>query len=438
MSSESETKTADSVAKIAIGWRDTAGAIIRAVYAKAVPYYAIYGTDERIVVQHADAGVIRPGASEPLATEQRKALAPLAKLRGEINGLIDQWRNRRPDQPDVTGQGDEPRPPGDGTFCWLWSWLMGDVRRWRDYQSARRYDRRCADALHVALQGDAAFAEAMLADVKRDVIAERMSLVRVAYFVWAACTMALMVGVAGPIADWAIPRIQGIEVQQTRLIWRGGSIGAVGALFSIALAIRGRDDIGIGLDFRDYRIDAVLRVLIGATSGVLILCFLSSGLIFFNIGPQAGAGGGTRSGLMQIIEPLCVPNKSCPPVVGMTSFAALLAFAAGFTERLTSNLLTKFGSTIDVVNGPTAAAAGTRQPTSPSDAGTAPANEVNPLGLPPEPEAEADEGDERRHDHCVADKPLSDDEATDDVHLPEASGGIAIAPPAPANPTPGK
>ncbi|MBX9815269.1 MAG: hypothetical protein K2X76_11250 [Sphingomonas sp.] len=420
------------------------GSIIRAVYAKAVPFYAIYGTDERIVVQHADAGVIRPGASEPLATEQRKALAPLAKLRGEINGLIDQWRNRRPDQPDVTGKGDEPRPPGDGPIGWLWSWLTGDVRRWRDYQSARRYDRRCADALHVALQGDAAFAEAMLADVKRDVIAERMSLVRVAYFVWAACTMALMVGVAGPIADWAIPRIQGIEVQQTRLIWRGGSIGAVGALFSIALAIRGRDDIGIGLDFRDYRIDAVLRVLIGATSGVLILCFLSSGLISINIGspiavdPKSNGLGNSNSGLMGLIRPLCLPDKSCPPVVGMTSFAALLAFAAGFTERLTSNLLTKFGNTIDVVNGPTAAAAGTRQPTPPSDAGTAPANEVNPLGLPPEPEAEADEGDERRHDHCVADKPLSDDEATDDVHLPEASGGIASAPPAPANPMPGK
>src|SRR4249920_3911932 len=88
---------------------DAAGVRITSVYVRQAPHYAIYRTDERVMVHFADA--------EAEAKRQSATLAPLNPLRGDINGLIDGWRSSK---------------------------------KARLQARAKRYDRRVADALGMA------------------------------------------------------------------------------------------------------------------------------------------------------------------------------------------------------------------------------------------------------------------------------------------------
>src|SRR3954464_4804671 len=72
------------VADIKRGEEDSAGVRVTHVYAKVDTAYAVYRTDERVVVQSSD--------DPALGGDQRKLLAPLGPVRGEIDGLIDGWR----------------------------------------------------------------------------------------------------------------------------------------------------------------------------------------------------------------------------------------------------------------------------------------------------------------------------------------------------------
>jgi len=347
---------------------DSTGAKIETVYAKVVPLYAVYRTAERVIVQYAD--------DDALGSEQRRALIESNPVKGEINGLIDGWRKSK-----------------------------SESQRSR----ARLFDRRVADALVVALQGDGAHALELLTDTKRDIVAERTSIARTSYLFTSCAMTALLVLIFGAfyVRDAATRGADGFFDSMCL----SAAVGALGAFFSIALAIRGRQ-IGTDLQWRDNHTDALLRVVIGAISGMVLYWLLHAKIVTFGFGNVSFGEGNAATSL---------DVKRCLLLV--------TAFAAGFTERLVGDLLGRavLGSPGSATN-PLAGTA--RAPATASTAGKTAATETNPLGNPPvsagravatEPEPCADD----LVDGCLSHVALNPDERTRDVELPEASGGVA-------------
>ena len=359
------TSTVNSIVK---DKDDSTGAKIETVYAKVVPLYAVYRTAERVIVQYAD--------DDALGSQQRRALIDSNPVKGEINGLINGWRKSK-----------------------------SESKKTR----ARLFDRRVADALVVALQGDGAHAVELLTDTKRDIVAERTSIARTSYLFTSCATTAALVWIFGAyFLPQAATRIDDGFFTSMCL---SGAVGALGAFFSIALAIRGRQ-IGTDLQWRDNHADAALRVVIVSISGVVLYCLLHAKIVNFGFGGASFGGGDADAGLdVQL------------------SLTLVIAFAAGFTERLVGDLLGRaaLGNPGSAVN-PLAGAA--RVPATTSTAGKTVASETNPLGNPPatasralatEPEPCADD----LVDGCLDHVALSPDERTRDAELPEASGGVA-------------
>jgi hypothetical protein len=134
------------VSRIRINEPDANGLKVKSIYARFDPRYAVYRTEERVTIQFADDPVRE--------SEQREKVARLSPLRGEINGLVDGWRTHK---------------------------------RKRFQSAALRYDRRVADTLIVALEGDVESALLILPQIRDDVVAERKSYARFMYLVYAAC-----------------------------------------------------------------------------------------------------------------------------------------------------------------------------------------------------------------------------------------------------------
>ncbi|MBZ9898544.1 hypothetical protein LB545_29990 [Mesorhizobium sp. BR1-1-6] len=352
-----------TVADIVKDQLDFTGAKIETVYSKVSNTYAVYRTPERVMVQFSD--------DEKLGSEQRLALAPLNPVRGEINGLIDGWRESR--------------------------FLNVGKKQAR----ARLFDRRTADALTVALQGDQTHAAELLTAVKADILEERTSIGRTEYLIVASiCAFVIVV-----LFGWVASFFETIgKFVTTNDIWLATGVGAIGALFSIALAIRSRE-IRTDLQRRDNIVDAILRIMIGSTSAVVLFSLFKSGLVTLGL-------GATKVDLTQ------------------THALIIIAFLAGFAERMVGDFLS------------TAVLAGTGTTTTEAvaaaqaaDKAKAGANEQNPLGKR-SPSAETPSADnddqivEDAHDHtdgCLCEVDLGEDELMDDVELPEASGGVERA-----------
>ena len=351
-----------TVAEIVSGRKDSAGKEILCVYAKVSQVYAVYRTEERVVVQYAD--------DPALGADQRKALAPLNPLRGQINGLIDGWR-------------------------------LDD--RHEQSSKATLFDRRVADALVMALQGDPAHAETLLAEVKADLLEERTSPARVSYMIWAAIAAAGVLAVALAFSELLF---RGEATASS--LWLGTAAGAIGALFSTAIGMRTRA-ILTDLHWRENRMDAILRIGIGAIAGAVLVGLLLSDLIELRVG-DAAVGAAQRPAWLVL---------------------ALAGFFAGFSERLIPDLLDKVAVATRAAAKPPAASA------VPKGGATGPAGETNPLGRPAEPAgsaaesaqvSEEAEGAEHEVDGCVSDIPISEDEITDDSQLPAAMGGVEEKP----------
>jgi len=150
------------VAEIKEQGQDAAGVAIIDVYVKQPPHYAIYRTDARVMVHYADA--------EDEARQQSATLAPLNPIRGQINGLIDGWRFSKREQ----------------------------LRA-----KAKRYDRRVADALGVAMQNDAAGSVTVLNGIKADIVDERTSWARFQYLI-AASLVAMAVILLFWVAEYLV------------------------------------------------------------------------------------------------------------------------------------------------------------------------------------------------------------------------------------------
>ena len=271
------------VSEVKARGKDEADLVIEEVYARYDPFYAVYRTRERVVVQFADA----PDQEKI----QRAALSKLSPIRGEINGLIDGWRHSK---------------------------------NHRQHATARRFERRVADALVVALEDDLADAALLLQGIKNDLVTERTSRGRFQYLEIASAAVAVALvfdGLSTIAWGWLSPASYSNTV---RLLWMASAAGAWGAFFSVAIAMRSRTVL-TDLQLRDNASDAILRIVIGAISAPVFICLFVSKLISFKIGDADVA---------TLAHPERFTDSSW-----MAAF--VVAFVAGFLERLIPDLLAK-------------------------------------------------------------------------------------------------
>jgi hypothetical protein len=199
------------------------------MYGFKPPDYAVYRTDDRLMVQFAD--------DRDREAEQRHALARLNPVRGEINGLVDGWRSSR-----------------------------SKKKRCK----AECHDRRVGDALVVALEDDVASAETLLDAIKQDIVDDRVATARF-WYLTAAFGVGVILGLLiARVADkWTAPRM---DLAQAAIA------GAAGAFFSIALAIRGRTVLP-DLRWVANAMDAALRVVIGLMGGAVLIALVRAGVV---------------------------------------------------------------------------------------------------------------------------------------------------------------
>lgn len=388
---------ADTVSDICVHLDDGMGDEILEVYDKTSNVYAVYGTRKRVKIQYAD--------SVELMQEQRRALALLHPLRGQIDQMLDRWRAS--------------------------PWASARAK-------AAIFDRQTAYALTIALQGDQARAEALLKEVRNGIAEEQESIGRAVYLaiatvcafgVFAVCLLISGYRASPP----PVGTYEGYIAALSRSVLRtstfmtlnkiplAAGFGALGALFSIAIGIRKRA-IQPDMQYRDNVIDALLRIMIGAVSAVILFSLLRSQLVALSFGARQvnfGTGDGTSMHL-----------------------AIVVAFVAGFAEMLVGDYLTKAVVKEPAGTGVAAQAAAQRETE---------ANEQNPRGrkeveqwsppaggagwpggdapeapanMPGAPAAAAGHDHEAGLDGCVCGMTHAEDEFTGDEELPAATGGI--------------
>lgn len=241
---------------------DYAGNEVLCVFAYSPPDYAVYRTSARVMVQFAD--------DKKHARKQREALRDITSLRGEINGLIDGWHD--PGKAARPGEGHQPAPTSltDRILWWR------PVQREQLYKRAIRYDRRVADAIVTALENDCTTARRLLSEVKNDIISERTSMARWSYLKLASLLVVMAIAAMTVLARWGSPPLN--FEKDVNSVWTAVSGGTIGAFFSIAIGLKGRTVL-IDLQNRDNMADAILRIVIGAIAGGILLCLLVSGLL---------------------------------------------------------------------------------------------------------------------------------------------------------------
>lgn len=405
--------------------QDAEGQTVDRIFAKKPPIYAVYRADDRVKLHFADA--------RDASDKQRKDLSQLAPLRGEIDGLIDGWR------------------PGHG----------GPAENQKMIDKAQRYQRRLGDALVVAMEEDLTGAREVLTKIKEDILGERVATARFEYLIAAFATaMAMMfvawllgsllplvgdepgdqaqrmvkagvvsviligaailavfryslldlkwrVGVltaliAVPIASILfLPPLDAGAVPASHsfglAVCRAAAAGSIGAFFSISLAIRNRTVLPDLLRTSNL-MDAILRVTIGFIAAVVLIGLVLGQMVKFSIGERPV----TPDHLLAIL---------------------LIGFIAGFSERFVPDLLDKASakpndSPVVLGNDKERKVGEIKQVIASADSTTAAAlPKVEEPDLPP---------GQMNEDCCASDITLNDDEVTDDVDLPPASGGVAM------------
>jgi hypothetical protein len=263
------------VEDIIAGKADSTGAQITSVYSKVSGRYAVYRTSDQVMIQYSD--------DDLEGVNQRAALAPLAGLRGQVNGLLDALRARPAAQHQT---------------------------------KLNEYERRLAYALAIALQGSPAAALAEITLIKDDLAEDRASEARARHLLYAAIATAAFILISRLLSSsWFASAFGAFEKGVSPQYWNGAAVGALGAFFSIAIQIRSRQ-VSIDLQSWDNIGDATLRIFVGATSAVILVALLNTKAV-----------------------DLMVAGR---PLISTTHGLIIAAFAAGFTERLVADFLSGF------------------------------------------------------------------------------------------------
>jgi hypothetical protein len=249
------------VSSVRVGSEDARGVNVEQIYAIKDARYAIYRAHDRMMVHFAD--------DPRIADEQRKQLNGLAGMRAKLAML--------------TAALDK---------------------------SAAYYDGQVAHALQLALDGEGEKASEIMAQAVELAEQERASRGRIQYLLCGLATAAaflVVLGIGYAAVTFAKP---------ANNLWLAAIGGAIGAVFSMSIAIRSR---AVALDlYRNANIaDGALRILVGVISaGVLVL------LMATDIIPKLQVGGGALTGETATWETIL-----------------LVGFIAGFLERLLPDIL---------------------------------------------------------------------------------------------------
>lgn len=283
---------------------DFAGNLVTCLYAFVPPRYAVYRTQARVMVHFAD----MPAE----AAAQRQRIACLTPLRGQISNLINGWHT--------------------AADRWWVPWSKVNPLR----KKGMRYDRRTADAIILALDNAQptaiSTATSLLAEIKNDIISERTSMARSDYLRFALLLVGLLMGFAGIAAQDFVQ--QRLQLPELVAVWTAVGGGALGAFFSIAIGLKSRTVL-IDLQNRDNHADALLRMLIGAIAGGMLLCLLVSGLISSVIDVNQMTPGSGQGGVRQGEAGKAGASQYKPLLV------FVIGFLAGFFERLVPDLLSQ-------------------------------------------------------------------------------------------------
>lgn len=372
-----------TIADLRKGGLDAGENVIIRFQVKRPPEFAVYYSDERVVVSFAD--------DPALAAKQRGDLAQIAPVRGEINGLLDDWRTSK------------ARPSLFLTNRYT------EERALKKRAMAERFDQRVADALVVALNGDVTGAGAVLDDIKKDIMAHRAGIARLQSLTAAAAVVLLFTLLASLFGNVDDPScdasVQAACFPHGSELWRGAMTGAYGAFFSLALFIRRRE---IQPDFNGLSniVEATLRILIGAIAGTVLVGLILSGFVHIGFG------------------------ETDPTKVSELYYAAA-GFLAGFAERMVPDLLAK-GQVSDGTAPPPLRQSSPKAAdpigTAPDGGGGGKASSAAGAGAGAVAVADVDHAPEQSgEDGCVCDHELAEDELTNDAFLPVASGGVEAA-----------
>jgi hypothetical protein len=349
-----------TVTDLSLAATDATGAEVTTIYAKNPPLYAVYRTRERVLVQFAD--------DPAKAGAQRSAMASLNPLRGEINGLVDGWRASKQEA--------------------LRSKAVG-------------YDRRSADALVMALEGDVHDAGLLLGEIKQDLLDERTARARVDYLIAACAVLFIALLVAWIAGRAALSNVHPGDSALYAAIWIGAGAGAIGAFFSVAVGLRARTVL-TDLHKTENSCDAGLRMTIGYIAAAILISLLGSGLVHLSLGTAP----------IDLTAPAPAADST-----GWWMKVLVVGFLAGFSERMVPDILAKAAA----LTGPPGPSTSEKLAAAPSTPGAKAV--ASPSAAPVQPLSDDDA------DGCLCDAPVSTQESTHDVELPAASGGVA----APAN-----
>jgi hypothetical protein len=253
-----------SIADIRVGMDDGRGIVIDHVYFKR-PQYVIYRAGPDIVVAHSD--------DQATADNQIAAIAGLLPLRDHLINLT------------------KDLPLASMKEC---------------------YVTQIADALRLGLEQQMDSAKAIINEAVRDALEIQARIGRMVYLKWASGIAFVFAALLIPLGGF-IPDAGGL-----RFLLLAAGTGAVGALLSISIGIRGRS-VAIDGNWQANAADAAVRVLIGVISAAILFLVLTSGVV---TDLQVG-----------------MVNFAGTSVAWQT--VVLVGFVAGFFERLVPDLLEK-------------------------------------------------------------------------------------------------
>lgn len=292
------------VEDIAVGLPDARGIVVDTIFARVSQKYCVYKSDNdnRIMIQFAD--------DETVGDEQRLCLSKLEPERSTINAEFDGWQSA------------------------LWKFRRVSNRH---TQLVMGFSYRIAQAAVSALNGDPTTGKAQLQGVLDDIRGERLSIGRVEYFLTALAVGAAFVGLAWLVLQFPFsctPPMTADEPMPFGCFANGGGLvlaigmASLGALFSIAMAIRDRN-IQTDKSRRSNIMDASLRVGVAVVASVVLFALLFSGYVTISFGGEQVTGD---------------LSKTAWP-------AMVVAFIAGFFERLVSNFLSSNPATLALAGG---------------------------------------------------------------------------------------